>query len=823
MKKRIHEAKMEGVAEKSAVEGRNEYLERENIRLKSELAEENKRREYAERESARNAPLQSRVSKLSEENEMIKSDCEGLRSRLRRYEAESRHGAAVEMERDSMRSERDKLTEREGAMKAELHQLRRQNAAQGEEQKQLRNELKVAKNLNEDLEGALQKEKYTNSEMGSRIDEIVRDNKDLTLDLSRTKSLNDKLREDQEALGALCSSLKKTLNHLEKEKDSDLASHYSANERYKEEERRMGQKISDLETQLSKMSTKHDTLVHLNHELQDSVNLHRGKSSTLNGELTVMQESLARKSAELSAQNERRLSAEERLAAEQRATERLLRENEKIQGKISELNGEVNTMRGARDADAAASKMAVGSATAAAEREKLSRESAEHREEELVRKVSLIQASLTQEVGARKGAQAAKDAAVMDCESTKVRLDEALTSLKVHKNEKIEFEKLILGLKDENHKARGSALALTMEIENIREKMGEAKGRLEVENEGMKGKLGRADAERQQLFLDNDDLRRRVATKENEISTARAHVSSLEEKLEDAKRDAASHVKTGVQAVHDARDHGFEEGCEYTKTEMRSTVSKMQNEVKEMVEEMIQSEKKREAIKDQMAEHDAAFKMELDKLHAQLDLRADEVLKLKSIIGEKETELREVVRAKTKAEKEAKVIKSKYEFEHRTKDEVVHQAHDEVESLRKRTMSLEKDLARTDKTKRQWEREAKKATKQSKNDMKKALGIVKNHVAAGAPQELALDLEHLLGVGDDVDADDDETSMSLSESEVSSIGGVSTPGSMSIGTPGSMRSTRGRRLSSPYFGDLGKLPSRGEDPPTNKGVYFADE
>jgi hypothetical protein len=68
---------------------RNEYLERENTRLKSELHEEVKKREYAERESARNAPLTARVGKLAEENEMVKNENENLRSRVRRYEAES--------------------------------------------------------------------------------------------------------------------------------------------------------------------------------------------------------------------------------------------------------------------------------------------------------------------------------------------------------------------------------------------------------------------------------------------------------------------------------------------------------------------------------------------------------------------------------------------------------------------------------------------------------------------------------------------------------------------------------------------------------------
>jgi len=465
-------------------------------------------------------------------------------------------------------------------------------------------------------------------------------------------------------------------------------------------------------------------------------------------------------------------------------------------------------MRGARDGDASASKMAVGAANAAAEREKLSREAAEHREEELVRRVSLVQASLTQEAGARKGAQAARDAAVMESDTMKVRLDEAQTSLKIFKNEKIEFEKLIMGLKDDNHKARGGVLALTMEIESIREKMGDTKEKLEVENEGMKGKLGRSDAERQQLFIDNDELRRLIATKTNDFSTAKAQIASLEEQLVTAKNNTASHVKTGIQAVHDARDHGFEEGCEHAKAEMRETVAKMQSEVKEMVEEIIQSQRDREAVQEELAEHDAAFKFELDKLHSQLDSRADEVLKLKAIIGEKDTEMREEVRGKALVEKQLKIIQNKYEYEHRSKDEIVHQAHDEVESLRKRTMSLEKDLARTDKSKKEWQREARHATKQSKNDMKKALGIVKSHVAAGAPEELALDLEQLLGV--------EEEETSLSESDISSMGGVSTPGSISVGTPGSTRS----RKASLQFGTLSPIGFDKEGGGDKKGVSF---
>ena len=99
-----------------------------------------------------------------------------------------------------------------------------------------------------------------------------------------------------------------------------------------------------------------------------------------------MKENLARVNAELSAQNERRLSSEEKLSAEQRASERLMRENEKYSAKISELNGELFNIRGARDGDLAAHKASIGAANAAVERERLSREAAEHREEEVTRR-----------------------------------------------------------------------------------------------------------------------------------------------------------------------------------------------------------------------------------------------------------------------------------------------------------------------------------------------------------------------------------------------------------------------------------------------------
>jgi DNA repair exonuclease SbcCD ATPase subunit len=57
-KKRLKEARSEIVNEKSTVEGRNEYLEREVSRLITELNEEMKKKEFAEREAARSVPLQ---------------------------------------------------------------------------------------------------------------------------------------------------------------------------------------------------------------------------------------------------------------------------------------------------------------------------------------------------------------------------------------------------------------------------------------------------------------------------------------------------------------------------------------------------------------------------------------------------------------------------------------------------------------------------------------------------------------------------------------------------------------------------------------------
>ncbi|GMH67804.1 hypothetical protein TrST_g13509 [Triparma strigata] len=783
-KKRMHEARLETVGEKSAIEGRNEYLERENTRLKSELHEEVKKREYAERESARNAPLTARVGKLAEENEMVKNESENLRSRVRRYEAESRHAASLELERDNLRSERDKYSIENGSLRAEVHQLRVSANGLNEDHSILQNDLKAAKNLNEDLKDAIEKTKNTNMELNSRLEEVLRDHKEVELDLNRTKTANDKLREDQEALGALCSSMKKTLNHLEKEKDSDSATHYTKSQQHKEEVSRLSAARQDMENQLGKLKTKVDSLQQANNDLQDTVSMHRGRSGALSGEITVLQENLARANAELNSQNERRLSSEEKLSAEQRASERLLRENEKYSAKISELTNEISGLRGARDGDVAAHKASLGAANAAAEREKLSREAAEHREEEFVRRIGLIQASLTQECGARKGAQAARDAAVIECDGLKMRLQESDGEVRKLKDIKLDLEKLVGDLKDDNHKARGSALALTMEIEGLREKMGETKHKLEDQNDEIKSRLGKNEAERQQLFLDNDELRRLISEKTTELVKAREDVTSLEKKIEECKEETSSHVKTGIQAVHDAHDHGFNEGLEKSRADMRGTVTKMQEEVKHVMADMVNISAAREKSDQTLKEHDEHFHMELKNLHEQLDGSSKEISTWKELVGEKEVFLSEERRKRERLEQDVQELRNKYEFEIRTKDEVVHQHADEVDTLRKRTMSLEKDLELTVRQKKEAVKEARRAAKKGKGDVKQAVNIVKEHVESGAAAE-DLDLNKIFGR----DLED-------SGSEYSSITGASTPGGVS--TPGS------------YFGGASTPDSRRE-------------
>ena len=256
--------------------------------------------------------LQARLGKISEENELLKSDADELRGRMRRLEGESRAGAALLVERDALRGERDKLSAEMGSLKAEVHQLRKTNDGISADTSELKTTIKAEKNLTLDLRLALDKMTLVNGEMQSRVDELSRDLKDSAHDLNRTKKENDKLREDQEAMGALCSSLKKTLDNLEKEKDSDNATAFARTKQAEEELTAKGRKIQDLESENRKLVDKGERAEDGLKEMQDQLSMHRGRASALAGEMSVAQESLAKSSADAKQMNERRLAAEEK-------------------------------------------------------------------------------------------------------------------------------------------------------------------------------------------------------------------------------------------------------------------------------------------------------------------------------------------------------------------------------------------------------------------------------------------------------------------------------------------------------------------------------
>jgi len=97
----------------------------------------------------------------------------------------------------------------------------------------------------------------------------------------------------------------------------------------------------------------------------------------------------------------------------------------------------------------------------------------------------LIQATLTQECGVRKGLEASKDAAVLERDTAVNKYEELKTTCKDMKEEIFEMNKHFGDVKDENHKIRASALAMTMEVDNVRKQMGMENNNLrkEVEKE----------------------------------------------------------------------------------------------------------------------------------------------------------------------------------------------------------------------------------------------------------------------------------------------------------------------------------------------------
>ena len=169
-----------------------------------------------------------------------------------------------------------------------------------------------------------------------------------------------------------------------------------------------------------------------------------------------------------------------------------------------------------------------------------------------------------------------------------------------------------------------------------------------------------------------------------ELAEAKERVAELARKLLKSEEDATEHVKTGVQAVHDARDKGFEDGVEHAKADMRETVTKMQEEVREVMTEMVELNAARDKSDQLLKEHDEAFHIELKKLHVQLEESGNEIASWKGLVGEKEAEVMEERRQRKVLEDNLKRTSSKMEFELRTREEIVHQANDEVEILRRR-------------------------------------------------------------------------------------------------------------------------------------------
>jgi chromosome segregation ATPase len=523
-------------------------------------------------------------------------------------------------------------------------------------------------------------------------------------------------------------------------------------------------------------------------ELSDQINLHRGRASALTGELEVAQESLSRANAASKQMNERRLAAEEKLAAEIRATERLMVENGKHTEKINQLNNEVAAMRGARDGDSAAHAASLGAAQAAAERERLSREAAEYRENDVTRRLADAQASLTQEIGGRKGAEAAKQAAEVESANLKSQLEEAEKGVHSLKEELYSLYKVVGDLKEDNHKARGSSLALTMEIDTVRMRMVETKERLEKEIVDLKERCASVEKERGQYLLDNAELRTVVTNKVKEVDGLMAQLGELErelthsreELLEDrrnTKERQSEHVQIGIAACNDAREVGFQQGFETAQTELRGVMEKMKEEMAGLVAEVQGRETETQDIMSDLKDHDAQLAKELKELDDQLTEREREVVHLKIQLGEKETELMDVKHELEKKIEEEGVERNKNEYALRNKEEMASRQEDEVHVLRKRAMSLEKDLARVEMSQKEYKKEIRTVRRESKLLVKSAVGLVREKVIK-EDGDASMFVDDIFGEGTDGgDTNDDR-----------SVSSVST-----FGTPRAANSPHGRR------------------------------
>jgi len=162
-------------------------------RLKQDLSEERRRREFAERDSARLDPLNMKVGKLAEENTLVTTDNDNLRNQLLKLEGESRASVKMKMERDDLRLKVNETSSLIGQQKAEIEELQKNTKSSNNENHQIQNDLKVEKDLNLDLRMALDKMKAVHREVEKRKNELL-------VDLKAARKSVETVQQEKEEL-----------------------------------------------------------------------------------------------------------------------------------------------------------------------------------------------------------------------------------------------------------------------------------------------------------------------------------------------------------------------------------------------------------------------------------------------------------------------------------------------------------------------------------------------------------------------------------------------------------------------------------------------
>ena len=451
-----------------------------------------------------------------------------MRNKILKLEGETRATTKMTMERDELRKSAQEATALIGQQRAELEQLRGANSGANTEIDELKNSLQVEKNLNLDLRVSFDRLKSVQSEVEKRKDELLTDLKKARAETDVARREKEEIYEDKEALSAMCNSLKRTVDQLENRLDSmnsigDSKLRESEDERQRLEEKleKVGEAHEGLKRKMLKTVSERDELTRTNFDLKGKVN---NQASVIESN----REQLMGIEGMLAAESERRSAAEERLATEMRSSQRLLEEVENDRERVKLLKEEIELLRGRRDGDNAAHVAERDNLKQAANRERSGREAAEFRMTETERKLNLIQATLTQECGTRKGVEASRDAAVIERDAAISKYNELKTLTEEMKEEIYSMTKQFGDVKDENHKIRASALAMTMEVDNVRKKMGLENEALTKEIEKEKNERVRLEAERNQIFLDSDEMRTVLSAKSREVSKSRVELSGAE-------------------------------------------------------------------------------------------------------------------------------------------------------------------------------------------------------------------------------------------------------------------------------------------------------